>query len=101
MTISILDRTMMSCHRKHMTPAPQIVELLGGNKAVADALGLERTAVQRWGYAPPNGRGGRIPQRYWPAILQLAEERKVPIALSDLLDDQLVNTKPSRRRRAA
>lgn len=80
---------MMFCHSDHMTtPASVIVERLGGNKAVADWLGLERTAVQRWQYAKnKGGLGNRIPLKHWKAVIAMGESVGRPVSLDELMTE--------------
>lgn len=66
-----------------MTPASEIIERLGGNKAVADLLGLERTAVQRWTYQPPKGLGNKVPMRHWAALAEMSNGK---VSLAELMD---------------
>lgn len=49
--------------------AAGIVDRLGGHLAVADLLGIARSTVQRWTYAPPRGTGNRVPQKYWADLV--------------------------------
>ena len=48
--------------------ASSIIRLLGGDRAVAQALGRKRSAVSNW-----SRRG--IPGQYWPALARLAARR--------------------------
>jgi hypothetical protein len=84
-----------------MTPASEIVKRLGGNKAVADFLGLERTAVQRWTYDPPNGLGERVPMRHWARIVQMGQEVGKPVALEELMPAEIVKVASAPKRRRA
>jgi len=83
-----------------MIPASEIIARLGGNKAVADLLGLERTAVQRWTYEPPKGLGNRVPMRHWSTLVEKSAGK---VALSELMDADFaraVGRKPSRGKAA-
>jgi hypothetical protein len=71
------------------TPASEIVKRCGGNKAVADWLGLERTAVQRWQYDSPKGLNNRIPMKHWTALIQRAAEHGVEISLDELMTEEV------------
>jgi len=84
-----------------MTPASEIVKRLGGNKTVADWLGLERTAVQRWRYPAPKGLGERIPMRHWARLMDLAKDKQTPLALDELMPDEVASIARTRKRRAA
>lgn len=55
----------------------EIIDRLGGNSAVADRLGRDRTSVSRW-------RINGIPAVIWPHILRLAQGRHVKLSLDDL-----------------
>lgn len=44
---------------------PDIIQAAGGASAVAEALGLDRTAVVKW-------RHGGIPDRHWPLLMERA-----------------------------
>lgn len=69
-----------------MTPASEIIRRLGGNKAVADMLGLERTAVQRWTYQPPRGLGDKVPMRHWTALV---EKSAGSVSLGELMNAEV------------
>lgn len=69
------------------TPASEIVKRLGGNKAVADHLGLERTAVQRWQYPSPKGSGNKVPLRHWKAVIAMGEVVGAPVTLEELMTE--------------
>lgn len=56
-----------------------IIDRCGGNKAVADWLGLDRSAVQRWGYA------NRIPAKHWAGLIAAAARAGVTITVDELL----------------
>lgn len=51
-----------------------IIDRLGGNKAVADALGVKPNAVANWRL-----EGRQIPWRHRPALARLAVERAIPL----------------------
>lgn len=71
------------------SPASIVIQRFGGIKAVADALGLERTAVQRWTYGKDKGTGGTVPQKHWNRLLMAAAERDVALEANDLLPSDL------------
>lgn len=71
------------------TPAATVIARFGGIKAVADALDLERTAVQRWNYPSPKGTGGAVPQRHWPRLIESAAKAGIDLAPSDLMPAEL------------
>lgn len=68
-----------------LSPAYDIIERLGGKNDVAEALGLDKSTLSRWCQPRPSGTGGMIPQRYWPALMQLARAKKVRVKLEDLI----------------
>lgn len=72
-----------------MTPASEIIARCGGFKTVADWLGLERTAVQRWTYEAPKGTGEQIPMRHWSALISSAEKQGVTVTLAELMPDDV------------
>lgn len=51
-----------------MQDTPAIIQALGGNAAVATALGVETKVISHW------VRRG-IPARFWPDVVALAAER--------------------------
>jgi hypothetical protein len=58
----------------------RIISDLGGSAMVARELGVaDYTTVASW------GRRGSIPVRHWPALLDLAERKRVSLSADDLL----------------
>lgn len=55
-----------------------VIDRLGGYRAVAEALGENPTTVQNW-------RRRGIPGRFWPAIARLATKRGHPEITVDVL----------------
>jgi hypothetical protein len=74
-----------------MATASEIIKRCGGNKAVADWLGMERSGVQRWAYAPPKGCGNRVPSRHWAALIKAAAANGVHITLDELMPTDMAN----------
>jgi hypothetical protein len=74
-----------------MTPASKIIERCGGPKSVADWLGLERTAVQRWTYDPPKGTGEQIPMKHWAPLIEAAKSRNIEINLAELMPPEVAH----------
>ena len=72
-----------------MTPASQIIERCGGFKAVAEWLGLERTAVQRWTYPHPKGTGERVPMKHWTALVEVARAHGFEVSLAEMMPEQM------------
>jgi hypothetical protein len=68
-----------------MTPASDIIARCGGFKTVADWLGLERTAVQRWTYPAPKGTGEQIPMKHWSVLIEAARAHGVDVTLAELM----------------
>lgn len=77
-----------------MSTASEIIKRLGGHKAVADALGMDRSGVQRWTYDPPRGCGNRIPAKHWGALIQFATLTGKTLTAEELLAGL---AKPARR----
>jgi len=67
-----------------LSPAYEVIESLGGKTAVAAELDLAPSTLSRWCQPHPEGTGGVIPQRHWPAILRMSKRLKVALSLSDL-----------------
>ena len=67
-----------------LDPAYTVIEKLGGKGAVAERLDLNKSTLSRWCQVPPVGTGGVIPQRYWPALIEMARESNVRITLKEL-----------------
>ena len=65
-------------------PAFSVIQKLGGKSAVAEYLGLDKSTLSRWCQPAPPGTGGLIPQRYWPALVEMAREQGVRITLKEL-----------------
>lgn len=67
-----------------LDPAYKVIERLGGKSAVSERLGLNKSTLTRWCRPAPDGTGGVIPQRYWPALMEMARERHVRLGLKEL-----------------
>lgn len=65
-------------------PAFSIVQKLGGQRAVADELKLDKSTISRWCQPRPAGTGGTIPQRHWTALRSMAAKMGSPISLEEL-----------------
>lgn len=76
-----------------MLKASFIVDQLGGNKAVAEELGITRNAVQRWQYGPND----RVPMGKWGDILKLAARRGVALSLEDLIPPAAIEAEQVRK----
>ena len=71
-----------------MRSLPRPIGLFGGPKAVADLLGLDVSAVHRWGY--PRERGGSagcILAKHQRALLAAARKRKIALSPADFFDE--------------
>lgn len=77
-----------------MATASDIIKRLGGFKAVADALDMDRSGVQRWTYDPPRGCGNRIPAKHWGALIQFAALTGKELSVDELLSGL---AKPAKR----
>lgn len=84
-----------------MTPASKIIERCGGFKAVADWLGLERTAVQRWTYPSPKGTGEQVPMKHWLPLIDAARAAGVEVLLSELMPADVANVAKAEAQAAA
>ena len=69
-----------------LEPAYSLIEKLGGKAAVAEALGLDKSALSRWCMPRPGGTGGMVPIRHWSALMRLAKQHNVQLALEELAD---------------
>lgn len=67
-----------------LDPAHTIIEALGGRTYVAEQLDIDRSTISRWCQPHPGGTGGKIPVRYWKAIMRLAREDNIEVTLGDL-----------------
>lgn len=67
-------------------PAYSVLEKLGGKSAVAAELELAPSTLSRWCQPSPQGTGGTIPQRHWPALLAMARRSRIPLTISDLVN---------------
>lgn len=75
----------MSIPTIHMlNPAYTVIERLGGKAAVADRLDLDKSTLSRWCQPRPEGTGGVIPQRHWPALIEMARESRVRLGVKEL-----------------
>lgn len=74
-----------------MTPASAIIDRCGGFKTVAEWLGLERTAVQRWTYPAPKGTGEQVPSKHWAGLIAAAGRENITIALAELMPEDLAS----------
>jgi len=72
-----------------MTTATDIIKRCGGFKAVADWLGLERTAVQRWTYPHPKGTGDQIPMKHWAPLIEAAAANGKEVTLTELMPEDV------------
>lgn len=68
----------------YQEPAFSVLEKLGGKSAVAHELGLSPSTLSRWCQPSPQGTGGIIPQRHWPALLAYAKKQRVALKLAEL-----------------
>jgi hypothetical protein len=71
-------------NRNSCTPAHPVIEGLGGRASVAEHLGISVSTLSRWCAEHPRGTAGRIPQRHWPALLDLARRTGKRLTLKTL-----------------
>jgi hypothetical protein len=88
-----------------MITASDLIEKLGGHKAVADRLGITRNGIQRWTYPKGKEKGGlgnRVPMKHWAALMAMAADVGQPITLNELMppDMAAVVSRPQARRQA-
>jgi DNA-binding transcriptional regulator YdaS (Cro superfamily) len=58
-----------------MEPASTIIKRLGGDSAVASAIGIHRTRVSNWKRPrEKGGSGGHIPAKHIPALIEIGRE---------------------------
>lgn len=74
--------TIPTIHRAE--PAFTVIERLGGKSAVSEALKLDKSTLSRWCQPIDSGTGGVIPQRYWPALIEMARRQGVDISVKEL-----------------
>lgn len=67
-----------------LQPAYRVIALLGGKTSVASDLDLSPSTISRWCMPRPEGTGGTIPQKYWPALIDLARREGVALTVADL-----------------
>lgn len=71
-----------------MNPAHKIICKLGGEKAVAELLGLHESGVYRWSYPTSRrGTGGRIPARHIPTLISAAKQRGKRLSLQEFFQE--------------
>jgi hypothetical protein len=68
-----------------LDPAYAVIEKLGGKRAVADELEIDKSTLTRWCKPAPDGTGGVIPQRYWPQLIAMARKQGVTINVMELV----------------
>ncbi len=65
----------------YYTPAEYVLRVFGGPQKTAVALGMHRSSVHHW----TTRYRGRVPSKMQSKILSVAEERKLDITASDLI----------------
>lgn len=69
-----------------MVTASEIIKRCGGFKVVADWLGLDRSAINRWTYdRSRNGTCERIPVKHWAPLIAKAAENGITITIDELV----------------
>lgn len=73
-------------HAKRQNPAEAVIDIFGGQAALARALGLHRSTVCRWTMpVSKRGTGGRIPGAAKDRIMELACKRGLTEITYDVL----------------
>ncbi|CAB5223299.1 hypothetical protein UFOVP381_24 [uncultured Caudovirales phage] len=71
--------------REFVSPAQAVIEAFGTNAEVARIISVSKSTITRWGYDKANkGTDGRVPQKYWPTLLDAARKRKIKLNVRDL-----------------
>lgn len=68
-------------------PAASVIAKFGGINETAEAVGLDRSVVNRW--LRPKEKGGTdglIPSKHQAKLLAAARERQIELAPGDLID---------------
>jgi len=74
-------------------PATTIIQICGGNNAVAEALGVWASAPSRWrNPISKGGTGGTIPRKYHDRIIELARQRGADLPRGAFVDPALAQT---------
>lgn len=81
-----------------MEPARTIISLFGGNKALAELLGLHVTRVAFWKQPRPRGSGGLIPRRHWATLIRLGAERGLTLTPVSFVEKLEIATNLNDRR---
>lgn len=80
----------MSVEKNTLDPAHKIVRMLGGCRSVGRALELNSSTVSRWCTATKEGgTGGRIPQKHWRALIEVANTKGLVLTADTLADLRL------------
>jgi hypothetical protein len=66
-------------------PARGVVDSFGGCRALAAILKLNPGTVSRWTTSAAfKGTGGKIPQKYWGALIVAAQDKGFTLTVFDL-----------------
>lgn len=68
-----------------VSPASYVIRKLGGLTRTADELDLAVSTVQGW------EKRGRVPQKYWFSMIDVAKDKGIEIAVTDFLNDHAVD----------
>lgn len=68
-----------------VSPASYVIRKLGGLTRTADELDLAVSTVQGW------EKRGRVPQKYWFSMIDVAKDKGIEIAVTDFLNDHPVD----------
>lgn len=71
--------------QNNLSPARDVIALLGGVRATARIVQLSPSAVSRWTVSTERrGTGGRIPQAHWSKLIAHAKKERIKLTLKDL-----------------
>ena len=65
--------------KEKQSPAQFVIRILGGVRPISRELGIHASTVSRWKMGH-----GRVPQKYWKPLIEIAKERKKKITIENL-----------------
>lgn len=55
--------------------AQKVIDTLGGIRTTAEAIGVDRSVVNKWVMPKEKGgTGGRVPAKHWPRLIEVEPE---------------------------
>lgn len=72
-----------------VSPASYVIGKLGGLTRTANELDLAVSTVQGW------EKRGRVPQKYWFSMIDVAKDKGIEIGVTDFLNDHSVESGPA------